>query len=374
MPALNDRSVRSLEHLENSASTARVLNLRQVAVRHSRKPEYSEQPFFHHPALNKAIVLKHRLRANEMDEFQGYRQTATKILIPIETGDLRMGARYLFIGQNNFREIMFQAFGIAMTDDDQDTRTLRLLDEIPTLDPFLLREQLRRNEIIAAPCYFDISEADMNRMSTFAQGEIQKLVEMSFGKDPLVLAHAGKLARKILTNANDAQLEPLRLTMQLSPSQYQEGIFCWKAFLYYKWRLTTVLPAISKVIGSIGAIKPKGAMNNEDTAYVTGAKENIRKAVIAACRSVKETLGVYDTAYEGLTQRGDPVGFRDFLLKAPRLFDDLGRRLGAVDHVVSFWRFRFPEGSKVTVTPEELIDIFQDFENSLSFDRDKQPI
>jgi len=371
---LNDRSVRSLEHLENTASTARVLNLRLVAVRHGRKPEYSEQPLFHHPALNKAIVLKHRLRANETDEFQGFRQTATKILIPIETGDLRMGARYLFIGQNNFREILYQAFGIAMSDEDRDTRTLNILDETPTLDPFLLREQFKRHDISAAPCYFDISEADMSRMSAFAQGEIQQLVEMSFGKDPQVMAHAGKLARKILTNANDAQLEPLRLTMQLSTSQYQEGIFCWKAFLYYKWRLTTVLPAISKVLASIGQVKPKGVMNSDDMAYVTAARDNIRKAVIAACRNVKETLGVYDAAYEGLTQRGDPIAFRDFLLKAPRLFDDLGRRLGAVDHVVSFWRFRFPEGAKPSVMPEELIDIFQDFENSLSFDQGRQAI
>ena len=75
---------------------------------------------------------------------------------------------------------------------------------------------------------------------------------------------------------------------------------------------------------------------------------------------------VYDEAYEAMTKQGDPIRFRDFLLQAPRLFNELGDRLGAIDHVISFWRFRFPQGKKVLITPEELADIFADFEQSLA--------
>ena len=43
----------------------------------------------------------------------------------------------------------------------------------------------------------------------------------------------------------------------------------------------------------------------------------------------------------------------------------LGDQLGAIQHVVSFWRFRFgPNSAPVAV--DELIDIFMDFENGLA--------
>jgi hypothetical protein len=368
---VTSRPVRSLENLENTASTARVLNLRAVAIRYRNDPDYLARPLFKNISLNKAIIVKHRLRQHEHEDFAGYRHAATKILLPIETGDLRMGARSLFIGQKNFTQLLTQVFGISIDSNHADARTLQILDETPSLDPFLLREQLRLQGVNAAPCYFDISEADMTRMFDFAQTEIQQLVEMSIGggDDLSVQAfqpHAAKLARKILMNANDPALEPLRLTMQLSAQQYQEGIFCWKAFLYYKWRLRDVLPALGQVMGQIEAARPKGVVDSETKVYLVSAKKNIRRAVTISCRKVTETLAVYDDAYEAMTRRGDPLRFRDFLLQAPALFNELGERLGAIDHIISFWRFRFPENSRVPVTPEELSDIFSDYEQSLN--------
>ena len=79
-----------------------------------------------------------------------------------------------------------------------------------------------------------------------------------------------------------------------------------------------------------------------------------------------DTLAIYDEAYEGMTKKGDPLRFRDFLRKAPSLFTELGERLGAIDHVISFWRFRFPSTERALITPEELSDIFSDFQQSLS--------
>jgi len=54
-------------------------------------------------------------------------------------------------------------------------------------------------------------------------------------------------------------------------------------------------------------------------------------------------------------------------LNAPAMFCELGERLGAVSHIVSFWNFRFPQGRLPVVTGPELMDIFTDFESSLSF-------
>jgi hypothetical protein len=367
-PTMVDRSVRSLEHLENSASTARVLNLWAVGKRKSEDPEYAAKPLFANAALNTSIIVKHRIRGNEAEDFQVPRRTATKILIPIEKNDLRLGARYVFIGQQKFEDALLQAFGLQLGADSPDHRTLKILDETPSLDPFLLREQLRRHDLEPARCYFDISPADTLRMFKFAQREIEPLVRMSVGDADVDGAHSATLTQKILANSADAALEPLRLTLQLDRPQYQEGIFCWKAFLYYKWQLADLLPLAGSVLKQIDAIRPRGPMDEDAKTYLVGARENIKRALIISCRRVKDTLGVYDAAYHSLTANGEPGEFRDFLLRAPKLFNELGERLGGIEHITSFWRYRFSNGAATAITPEELVDLFMDFEGSLSLD------
>src|ERR1700677_1220166 len=100
-PPVNDRIVRHLAHLDESASTARVLNLLGVYRRRSRDPGYAERPFFRNPTLNKVLILKHRLRRNEGELFFDARRTATKVIFPIDGADLKLGGRYVFVNQIN---------------------------------------------------------------------------------------------------------------------------------------------------------------------------------------------------------------------------------------------------------------------------------
>ena len=94
----------------------------------------------------------------------------------------------------------------------------------------------------------------------------------------------------------------------------------------------------------------------------------LRDQIVQTCNEVRRTLAVYDEAYAGLTHEGRPAAFRDFLLDAPRLFSRLGDQLGAIQHIVSFWRYRFSPGAS-HVGVEELIDIFMDFETGLAIRR-----
>ena len=170
-------------------------------------------------------------------------------------------------------------------------RILRILDETPTLDPFLLREQLRRHGFEPARCYFDLSQADNQRMFAFAQREIEPLVLMSVGASDAAISYATKLTRKILANSGDAELEPLRRTMQLEHAQFQEGVFCWKAFLYYKWQLADLLPRVAPVLQQIETIKPRGPQSDDLKAYLRTARDTLRKALIASRRRVQGDVG-----------------------------------------------------------------------------------
>ncbi|GAW39647.1 hypothetical protein SH203_00022 [Brevundimonas sp. SH203] len=367
-----DRAVRSLEHLRGSASTARVLNLLGVWEEHGdsgpdgavRTPEWATYPIFRTRALNRALIIKHRLRRNETDLFTGRRQVATKVVVPIDDRELKTGGRYVFVNQIGFERVLLAAFGVAA--NHPDVETLRLIDKLPSLDPFLLREQLRRGGLDPAACYFSISESDLQRMQAFVRNEIEPLVTLSLGEDTIAVASdsASRMAAKILSNTPGDQLDALRLTLRLQPEQYQEGVFCWKGFLYYKWTLAALMGDVAKVGEAVRTIQPVGKADRAAKEYLARSRDVLRGRIIKTCDEVSRTLRVYDDAYAKLTQEGQPTAFRDFLLDAPSMFAKLGDQLGAVQHIVSYWRFRFGPGAS-PVNVEELMDIFMDFETGL---------
>ena len=75
-------------------------------------------------------------------------------------------------------------------------------------------------------------------------------------------------------------------------------------------------------------------------------------------------ISIYDAAYSALIDEQKPQLFRDFLLEAPMFFLEIGDKLGAMQHVTSFWKYRFPRNVRRTVSPDELMAIFQDFRRS----------
>jgi hypothetical protein len=359
---MSDRAVRSLEFLEKSASTARVLNLFQIYKAHGHTSAWREQPLFQTPGLNQSLVIKHRLRRNETDLFRGARRVATKIVVPIDSRELKAGGRYVFFEQINYAAILKEVFGI--TPEHPDFRTLKLIDQLPSLDPFLLREQLSRAGIHPAPCYFAISEADMQKMLSFVQREIEPLVQLSLGDATASTSSIARMAAKILSNAPGDRMDGLGEVLRLNPEQYEEGIFCWKGFLYFKWMLGSMSEDIAGVMAKVASIKAVGPMDSEAREYLVRGREVVREQIKRARSETRETMKIYDEAYAGLTKNGDPLIFRDFLLKAPSLFARLGDQLGAIQHVISFWNFRFgPKSPAPSVS--ELIDIFMDFETSL---------
>lgn len=360
-----DRSFRSLSGLERTASTSRVLNLAAVAAENAGDPEYEAAPFFKASALNGAVIIKHRLRLDEQLIFETSKKIATKVIIPFERTDLSLGGRSLFVGQRGWQDQLNQLRGNA-EGEERDVALLEALDELPSLDPFLLREHLKRRDFNIAPCYFAISAADLDRMQRFVSSEIAKLVELAYGGQSATGNNISKLVHLLLSGEVDGRLEPLRLTLGLEGDNFREGIFSWKGFLYYKWVLTSLWPELRSVLDELTEIKIVGPRDSEMMAQVKEVGAKVNAAILGQVRNVRTTLKVYDDAFAELTTAGNPMAFRNFLLKAPEMFISLGERTGMVSHIASFWRYRFPKGRALRVELDELLDILMDFHQGLA--------
>ncbi len=357
---------RNLSLIRESASTTRILDLAFIEGRFGESEDYALKPLFSNQHLNSSVIMKHALRASERGIFNGARMNATKVVFPFAKEDLSLGGESLFVGEPDFARKLAQKVGAgdpARIQSDLDT--LKLIDALPSFDPFLMRERLRQGGKEVARCYFDISAADTSRMQQFVSSQIAALVELAFaGSGPAAHELSLRLADKLMTDETAQSLDPLRATLKLSGDEYREGVFAWKGFLYYKWVVAewgSRLPDLARsILGARIVNAPR-----DDMASINAARQRIVKVMGSTMKRVQTALCEYDSAFRFL-QEGKPTAFRDFLLSAPSMFLSIGEAVGVIKHIDSFWRFRFPPGRTPMMEGAESLDIFQDFEVTLS--------
>jgi hypothetical protein len=361
-----DRVV-SFLHSLGGASTSRVLNLGQIAKNSGNERDYIRKPMFRSPVINTAFILKHRMRSDESYMFSSVRSVATKLIAPFDLTDLRAGGRSIFVEQRGFVESVREVGRYNEENLERDLRVLRLMNAIPSLDPFLLREHLRNHDIEVAPCYFEISARDQQRMHDFVAGELSRLIALARGGAG---SSADRMVNALLSSRVDEKLEPLRATLGLSVDDFREGVFSWRGFLYYKWSMAKFWPGVMEVLKEIKHIVPHGAATTAQKAFLAQTRRSIIEMVHDNGKDVDRVLDIYNRSFEDLVTHQAPKSFRDFLLSAPFMFLDLGEKTGAIAHVVSFWRYRFPPGAAKLIDAEELGVIFQDFSSGFG-DRGK---
>jgi len=361
-----DKSIRRLSSINGSASSSRVINLVKLHQAYSNLEEYSENPLFFSSLLNRSIILKHRLRANELDLFEDHRSVVTKIILPMDRNDLRIGGQYVFLGQKGEDIALSYLTNDGSAEGARDRKTLSILDSLPSFDPFLVREHLRRQGLAPAACYFSISSADSKRMHGFIEDEIRTLAGLSLGGDVRVHASIAALASKLMSNETAAEMDPLRVAMKMDRESFVDGLFAWKGLLYYKWVLTDLNSQLPRVIEEISSVAPAVRTNGEVCRKIRIAQKRISMSVGSSLAKARIILNFYDRAFNGLTHRNKPLEFRDFLLEAPHLFIELGDTLGILSHVVSYWRYRFPRGASIQVGEAELAEILFEFEAGLT--------
>jgi hypothetical protein len=361
------RGLRSLDALSRHGSSSRVLNLHRMHELHALDPTYVARRFFADPTLNRAMIIKHRLRADETYLMPRAKKVATKLVFPFIKTELKAGGRSVFVGQNNYKTIISEIVGPETPETRRDMEVLTLLNKLPSLDPFLVREHLRRHGHTPADCYFDISQADVERMHAFARSEMQSLIRMAYaeGHGEVSGEMVGKLVEALLSAEADERLDPLRVTLGLEGSAFREGVFSWKGFIYYKWQLSESLGQLNDVVGQIDSVDLLGRCDGELRERIAELRQSIKLRIRDAIRRSNSIMALYDDAFSDLIERSHALSFRRFLLESPRLFIQLGHIMGVISHIASFWRYRFGEGGALSMDAGEFVDMLTEFDNSL---------
>lgn len=357
--------VRSLKNIAAMASSARVLDLHALAAENLEDPDYLEKPLFAHPVLNRSIIVKHNARPGDEERLAPRRFNATKIIFPFDQFDLNLGGQFLFVDQHDFLSALTRHLDYTDLPLDRDVAMLRIIDKLPTLDPFLIREVLNRQKIDVGRCYYRFSKGDKAEMLGFVAGEIEALIQLCFGDMEANGKRTRRLSQLLLADQDSPELEPLRLTLRMDESEFSEAMFSWKAFLYYRWRSRAVAPQLKATLKSLSGIRAR-RYERDELSFVLAAKRLLEETITNSWREVAQRLKLYDRAFASLTQQENSDSFRTFLIHGSSLFIELGERIGRLEQVVSFWSDRFGDQHLSATSPDDVLDGLRDLLQSLS--------
>ena len=332
------RGPRDLQEMIKTASATRMLNLHQLWRDGLTDPDYKARPFFGHPILNRSILMKHNIRAGDELSASTKQPGATKLMLPLDIHDLTIGAQYLLVGQPNFTRQLVRSLDYANLPLERDLRLIQMLDRLPTLDPFLLQQMVLHYGFDIANCYFQMGQADVDTMAKFIVSEIEPLVGLCFGLPRSSSGHITKFANLIMSNQdNEHATTILRHGLRMTPSEFSQAIFAWKALLYYKSRMDNLAPQVRSTAMAMAQLLPDRKAGADMRRVFEKARGRITEAMIGAWNQSRNIVAEYESVYQEMVSGGRLGAFRAYLIRAPDLFISLGEQVGRLDQICRIW-------------------------------------
>jgi hypothetical protein len=334
---------RSLVLLSKVSSTSRVLNLGAINRRIVARDGDGAFQLFENPRLNRSIIVKHRVRAEERALFDLPPPVATKVLFPIDENALRAGAWRLLCGQTDFDTSASALVGSSLREGARDRQILDLIAALPSLDPFILREALKRIGIEPAADFLVITEADVARMHQFVCNEMEQLVQLSRkGDRGSIQACTERFVDKLLSVDASRNFSMIQQLLHIPTYAFQDGISAWRGYLYYKWLYSTMEQPIREIIADLKAVRNRSLMKKTINSKIVDEKiERVEACLFRSIRHVEDSIERCDDMYGNIVRTRSSEAFRQFISFVPTVLPLLGEVCSTLQDSASYWKYRF---------------------------------
>jgi len=379
-----------------SSGASRILNAAEITRRLEEQASATGAPpperlLFRHRALNRVVFVKRPkeiarpsssplVTSTEILENGQLRTIALDSKVRVEKGDIATvvyvpydahqiadgGASFELGGRNRFQALLDATGFDARADSDAVRRDLRLLDlieDLPSLDPFLLKDRVSLEDVTVPEAYFSISETEFQDIKRYILNKFRPITERVVDPSSPNAAETAEQFIMKLWEARDLDyLKPITDAFRLDPQQATEIYYAWKGITYYELQYKRSQRALLGFADWLhGRAVPTDYVKPDVREALAEAARDVAGALARHLQNSSDILRLYNQGYEELFVRGgDARPFIDFLRDSSTLFWDLAASISALNHGVSVWdqRTRNAEDRRLAAEPlKPLLDI-----------------
>lgn len=312
---------------------------------------------FRNKYLNESIFFK----IVESVVIRGKRRYGVETLIyfPYNHENIYEGGDSILVSDHNRAEKLLHKCGLDPAKDDEteasvwDLDMMDMIDELPTLDPFLLKCKAQQLGIDGKlnEAYYNISLEEWNRIQKPIRQKIDALVRkalnMGAGEASAdekvrlkIEQNISKFLRKIWEARDIEGIEDFVYGMEMPPERAPELFFAWKAICYYQVQFSEVEPAMRRLFAWIGNPKTSlpidfGGLRHETQEQIQRDLKLLRALFRENYTSIVTTLKNYEESYRLFIEENQPGPFKEFLSNADTYYVDLAACLSGNSHAIN---------------------------------------
>ena len=326
----------------------RVFNC-NVLTRRIRSKDAEARPFFRNKPLNNLVLIKDTPTGNESRTPRS--AICTKLYFPFNENDIYEGGRTIFAHDPQMERALIENFGQGALDKDalaEDVRILRILDSMPSLDPFLLKDIFRNEKLDMNEAYFEVSAEVWHEIEVFILQKFEPLVSAAFPDAMESDDKARKLIEKIWEARDLEVLEPLSRAFRLPKGEELQIFAAWKGVNFYSFQYEKSKPLFLEMVTWLKELKiPVGAVSGQERDEIKAMLEMIKNQAANEWKVAESILREYQDAYDRMFKlRVSSAEFLGFLKNSNAAYWSLGSSLGKTGYAAYCWNVmskRFPD-------------------------------
>ena len=338
----------------------RVFNC-NVLTRRVLAKDKEAQPFFHNKPLNNMVLIKDTIP--ESDERSRIKAIGTKLYFPFNENAIYEGGRTIFVHDRHLEAALAESFGQGALSAGalaEDMKLLRMLDRVPSLDPFLMKDVFLNAGVKVHEGYFDIGDEVWREIQTFILARFEPVVSAAF-PDALGSDEKAQALMEKIWEARDLDaLDPLIKAFRIPRTEALDVFAAWKGVNFYSYqREKTKMLLIEMITWLKNLVLPTVAMSSAERAEIKGQLELARTQVKNEWIKIDTILKDYQSAYDKMfKERVSSAEFVNFLRNSQKLYNDLGYSLGKTGQASYCWDLmskRFPQRKVAWEPLQEII-------------------
>jgi hypothetical protein len=358
-----------------NAGSARVLNLVAPMNLLLAENPHPKSAFFKHQDLNLSYVIKETDDQAIARGKRGDPTLMTKLFFPFNRERPYEGGHSIHLSDDQYEQLLkdFVAFDPEKNPEtgEHDRAVFRMVRQLPSLDPFLLKDQLEALDIEVDARFLQISKPEWDRIRTFIVGKFSKLVEVIAledrdGQRP-VTHRAAELVDQLWRPTDKEKIANLMASLRVSPERNRDVLYSWKGVIYYEYQYGQMTPRLKQLAEWLAhGTQPLDFARSDMKKVIEQKRASFRDKIRASIAEVRGLIAEYQSSFDDLVADEPLVGpFIAFLNVAPTKFSILGIALGRLSHALEMWDRCTATKPDRRCTAVELLDLLNLLDQSL---------
>jgi hypothetical protein len=339
---MDDRNLRL--KLESGAS--RVFNCLQLTrgLRDAGSEDAPAEPFFALRGLNNIIFIKETALPGRSGRAapEASLPVRTKLFIPYNPANPYEGGQSSFTDETRFEEAIAYLTGASAASSEpfrRDLEKIRLLEQMPSLDPFLLKDKFTLSGIKVNDAYFKLSQEDWTNIRTHIR---QRFVMMSRfaaeGQGEVSDEVVDRLVDRIWEARQIEPLYPLLTAFGLPVEKAAEFFYAWKGIAFFDFEFARNAERVRGFSSWLQTATVRGALHRAEAEAFDQDRAQVRAQLRGKLGETLSILTEFNESFDQLFRRRETArAFSSFMLNSRRHFWQLGNNLNGIYHVVSLW-------------------------------------